>query len=67
MYKTLYVWKVNELLIEGEKVYCLNMETNSVSCLNELMVSTYFDLMAEARKDDSKYIFYYYEKAEENK
>ena len=64
MFKTIYYFNVNELLINGEKVYCLNMETNSVSCLNEQMVTTYFNLMAEAKKDDKKFIFYYYEELE---
>lgn len=65
MCKTIYVWNVNELISKGEKVYCLNMETNTVACLNEAMVNTYFSFMAEARKDDSKYIFYYREEVEE--
>ena len=66
MFKTIYYFNVNERLINGDKVFCLDMESNTVYCLNEQSVDAYFKLMAEAKKDDSNYIFYYYEKAEEN-
>ncbi|MBQ8766590.1 MAG: hypothetical protein IJZ16_07280 [Clostridia bacterium] len=64
-YKTIYVWSVTELLSKDEKVYCLDMETNTVTCLNEMNVNTYFKFIAEAIKDDSKYIFYHYEDVKE--
>ena len=54
MFKTIYHFQVNELLIKGEKVYCLNMEKNKVCCLNKLMVNCYFGLMDDAKKDDGK-------------
>ena len=67
MFKTIYYFNVNERLINGEKVFCLDMESNTVYCLNEQTVTAYFNLMAEAKKDDSKYIFYYREETEGEK
>lgn len=66
MYNRIYHWNVDKALTEGKKVYCLNMETNTVSCLNELMVNTYIDLINDAKKDDTKYVFYYNDEGENN-
>lgn len=59
MYTTSYYFNVDVLLSKGHKVMCLDMENDKVFCLNEMMVNTFFELMAKAKADDSRYIFYY--------
>lgn len=66
MYNRIYHWNVDKALTESKKVYCLNMETNTVSCLNELMVNSYINLKNDAIIDDEKYVFYYKEQEGEN-
>lgn len=66
IYNNLYTFEVLDKLEDGERVFVLDKEIGEVRIANNMKVDELFQALATSRKEETRYVFWTAEEAEED-